>query len=199
MTAALHVVVLVALLAAVPVAAKEGVRARLATSIPLDAMPGTRLDVAWTLTSVDEDGQRRPFGASGVYVRLLSASGADAETGFAQGSTGQGSTGEYTATVVVPEGGIGDVEIGLVGLMSDATGTRRADALFPITNDPVPGAARAASPASEQRGSEPADTSSAQWILVGVVGSLVALAAVAVGLVRRRHARGETARTAGAP
>ena len=67
-------------------------------------------------------------------------------TGFAP--VGAYSAGEYEATVVVPEGGIGDVEIGLVAWRSDAAGTRRSDALFPITNDPVPGLARVDGPAS---------------------------------------------------
>jgi hypothetical protein len=136
---ALLVVAAVVVVAALTAAGKEGVKATLRTSIPLDAKPGTRLRVAWTLWYVDEEGRRQPFGASGVFVRLLSASGAGAEEGFATG--GPDERGEYAATVVVPEGGIGEVKIGLRGWRSDASGTRRADALFPITNDPLPGLA----------------------------------------------------------
>jgi hypothetical protein len=205
------VIAAVALVAALPVGAKEGVQATLTTKIPLDAGPGVRLKVAWTLASVDEDGQSLPFGASGVYVRLLSASGADAEAGFADSATGK-----YAATVVVPEGGIGDVEVGLVGWVNDASGTRRGDAFFPITNDPVPGArvpspgfpiclpddcvdpstsnpvpgaAHVPSPGAGQSGSEYADTRSTTWILIGLAASLLTLGVLAVAVLRRRHAR----------
>jgi hypothetical protein len=123
------------LVAALPAAAKEGVKATLLTRIPLDAPAGTRLDVAWTLTYLDH-GRRKPFGAGGVFVRLVSAAGAPAKTGFASGN------GDYRATVVVPEGGIGDVVIGLQGWTSGPEGTRESDLLFPITNDPLPGAFR---------------------------------------------------------
>lgn len=123
-----------ALVAALPAAGKEGVRATLLTSIPLDAPAGTRLEVAWKLTYRDH-GRLRPFGASGVFVRLTSAAGASSETGSTSGA------GAYRATVVVPKGGIGDVEIGLRGWTSGPDGTRESDALFPITNDPLPGAA----------------------------------------------------------
>jgi hypothetical protein len=147
-------VIAVALVAALPAVAKEGVKATLTTSIPLDAPAGTRLHVGWTLASPDGS----PFGAGGIFVRLASASGARAETAFARGDTGG-----YTATVRVPEGGIGDVVIGIRGFTSGATGTHNADVLFPITNDPVPGTIRAAGDSNT-------------WIFVLVVGSLCLLA-----------------------
>jgi hypothetical protein len=180
-----------ALVAALPVGAKEGVNATLTTRIPLDAPAGTHLKVAWTLFSVDEKGQREPFGANGVFVRLLSASGARAEQGVAP--IGAYSTGEYSATVVVPEGGIGDVKIGLMGWQSDATGARRSDAIFPITNDPLPGALRVATPASAQPVPERVDTGSRTWVFVVVAVVLSSLAALAVALVLRTK-RGSAAR-----
>jgi hypothetical protein len=162
-----------ALVAALPAAAKEGVKATLTTSIPLDAPAGTRLHVAWTLASADGT----PFGAGGIFVRLVSASGAGAETAFASAYTG-----EYTATVRVPEGGIGDVEIGIRGFTSGPTGRHRADVVFPITNDPVPGTARVVA-AHSARGPT-------IWIYVLVVGSLCALAVLAVALVWRKNSSG---------
>jgi hypothetical protein len=108
-----------AMVAALPAAGKEGVKATLATSIPLDTLAGTPLKVAWTLAYIDDKGNRRLFGAAGVFVRLRSASGGKATTAFAPMDGG-----EYAATVVVPEGGIGDVQIGLRGWVSDANGTR---------------------------------------------------------------------------
>src|SRR2546421_11798544 len=94
------------LVAAVPASAKEGVKATLTTQVPLTAKAGTRLHVAWTLWFL-ENGRRQPFGAGDVFARLLSASGAPAETAYVDGS------GEFAATGTVPEGGIGDVRIGL--------------------------------------------------------------------------------------
>lgn len=176
--------VAVALVAPLPVGAKEGVEATFITNVPLDAEPGNRLRLAWTLTSVDEDGQRRPFGASGVYVRLLSASGAAAETGFAR--TDVRADGEYAATVAVPEGGIGDVKIGLVGWVSDPRGTRRSDAFFPITNDPLPGAARVG-------GQSGSDANAMTWILLGVAGVVLSFGIAAVVLRRRLGGRARAA------
>jgi hypothetical protein len=152
-----------ALVAALPAAGKEGVQATLLTRIPLDAPAGTRLEVAWRLT-YREHGRRRPFGANGVFVRLESAAGASAETGLTSG------TGDYRATVVVPEGGIGDVQIGVRGWTSGPSGTHESDALFPITNDPLPGAARS-------------DRGWPSWIVVLVAAPLAVLAVL---LVRQR-------------
>lgn len=149
-----------ALVAALPAAGKEGVEVTLLTRIPLDAPTGTRLEVAWRLTYLDH-GRRRPFGAGGVFVRLTSAVGAGAETGFASGD------GDYRTTVVVPKGGIGDVQIGLQGWTSGPGGTRESDLLFPLTNDPLPGAVRS-------HGGWP------RWIVVLVAAPLGVLAVLAV-------------------
>lgn len=175
----------VALVAALPAAGKEGVKATLTTRMPLDAPAGTQLKVAWTLAYLDENGQRQPFGAGAVFAQLRGASGASAETGFA--SIGASLTGEYAATVVVPKGGIGDVEIGLRGWTSGATGTRRSDVLFPFTNDPVAGSARGASPASGRPGSEHTGTATT-WVFALVAAVLSTLAVLAVTLVRRKDA-----------
>jgi hypothetical protein len=180
-----------ALATALPAGAKEDVEATLATNIPLDAPAGTELTIAWRLFSVDEKGRRQPFGANGVFVRLLSASGAASTEGVAP--VGAHATGEYEAAVIVPEGGIRDVAIGLAGWVSDATGTRRSDMIFPITNDPIPRAAPISS-------APPGDsTSTSEWILIGVASLLGVLAAL-VGAVALRRRRGQdaTARSAAA-
>ena len=164
-----------ALVAALPAAGKEGVGATLLTRIPLDAPAGARIDVAWRLTYLDH-GRRRPFGAGGVFVRLRSAAGASAAKEFASGD------GEYRATVVVPKGGIVDVEIGLQGWTSGPGGTRESDLLFPITNDPLPGPARVSTPASTHR-----DTWWASWIVVLAAAVLATL--VVVGAFLAVHQR----------
>jgi hypothetical protein len=120
--------------------AKENVRATLTSPIPLHAPAGKRLVVSWLLRSRDESGRWHPFSAGEIFIRLVSATGDGAKTSFA--TPGPVTTGMHTASVVVPEGGIGDVQIGLRGYVSDIAGSRTSDMLFPITNDPLPGVAR---------------------------------------------------------
>lgn len=177
---------------AAPTGAKDDVKATLVTDIPFDAPAGTQIKVAWRLFYVDENGERRPFGANGVFVRLLSASGAASKEGVA--AIGAYDTGEYEAIVVVPEGGIRDIELGLMGWMSDAKGTRRSDQIFPITNDPVAGLAPI-SPASEGAGPGTSDTTSSTRSVV-LLSTLLSVLVLLTGafLVRRRRGDKATAR-----
>jgi len=168
-----------ALAAALPASGKEGVKATLTTTIPLDAPAGTSIKVAWTLAGVDENGRRYPFGASGVFVRLVSRSGAPATTGYAP--SGGPKTGEYAATVMAPEGGIADVRIGLRGFTSGVTGYRQSNMFFPITNDPLPGSPKMAAAPSATSGN------STKWIVILVAGTLCALGLVAFALAKRRE------------
>jgi hypothetical protein len=179
-----------ALVCALPAAAKDGVKATLTSDLPLDAERGTRLRVAWTLAYVD-DGRRRLFGAGGVFVRLVSASGAAAETAFAREDRGR-----YTATVTVPEGGIGDVEVGLRGWVSGEVERRPSDMLFPITNDPVPGVLRVASPPPNHPSAERSARGERTWVFVVAAGLLLAVG-VAVAVVARRVPRRAPAVQAG--
>jgi hypothetical protein len=153
----------------------------LETNVPLNAKPGTRLRVAWALTYLDPHGKRQPFGAGDVFVRLRSASGAAAKEGF--DSQGAHPTGEYAATVVVPKGGIGKVEIGLRGWTTGPGRTRRADVLFPITK-----AYMSFSPPVQPGLSERTSGGSTVWLIVGLA-SVLALCALAVAIVRRKHPR----------
>jgi hypothetical protein len=136
--------------------------------------------VAWTLTYLDEDGKRHPFGAGDVFVRLRSASGAAAKEAF--DSQGAHPTGEYAATVVVPKGGVGKVEIGLRGWATGPSRTRRADVLFPITK-----AYMSFSPPVQPGLSERTGGGSKVWLVVGLTSLLVC--ALAVAIVRRKHPR----------
>ena len=129
----------VALLATATLAeAKEDARARLTTPLPLGARPGTTLTMEWTVHVPDGNGASRPFGASSMFVRLLSRTGAEPTVGFADGG------GRFQTTLRVPAGGIGGVRVGLLGMRCDASGCRASDALFPLENDPFlsPGGAR---------------------------------------------------------
>jgi hypothetical protein len=159
-----------ALLVAVPAAAKEGVKATLKTPVPLDAKAGERIELAWTLAA--EDG-RGPFGASGIYVRLTAPEGAPAVTEYAGGDRG-----DYFASILVPKGGIGDIKIGLEGWRTDARGTRRADLTFPITNDPLPGP-----PQRSQASGGDAGRSEWAWVLAAAV----LLAAFGAARIRRQR------------
>jgi hypothetical protein len=114
-----------------PAAGKEGVKATLTSRIPIAAPAGTIVRVSWTLGYRDDHGQRHPFGGGGIFVRLLGRSRAGAQTALAHGTTGR-----YAATVRVPKGGIRGIQIGMPSWSSGPNGTRRADWLFPITNDP---------------------------------------------------------------
>jgi hypothetical protein len=184
-TVALCVVLSATLGSALPAAAKDGVHATLTTNVPLDARPGTKLTIGWRLAYA-EDGERHLFGASGVFVRLGSASGAAAETGYA---TEDG--GSYTSNIAVPEGGIGDVQIGLRGYTSGVR-TGRSDLLFPITNDPLPGEPRVASSRTARPVRGPAEGGT-RWMLVVAAGLLLTLATTAV-ITGRRALRNTRAR-----
>jgi hypothetical protein len=170
------------LICVLPASGKDGVEATLVRDIALDAEPGTRLEVAWTLAYGD-DGRPRLFGAGGVFVRLVSASGAVVETAFARGDRGH-----YTATVAVPEGGIGDVEVGIRGWVSGHVERRASDLLFPITNDPVPGVSRVDSSQPDQPRFERAESRERTWVFAVLTGSLFAVG-VAFVLARRKPRR----------
>ncbi len=124
------VVMGVALVVATLASAKESAVARLTTNLPLSAKPGSTVRVQWTVETLDASGERRPFGASGMFVRLLSRSGAPPTTGYDDGS------GRFETTIRVPEGGIGGVRAGLRGIRCGASGCQRSDAVFPLVNDP---------------------------------------------------------------
>jgi hypothetical protein len=162
-----------AALAAVPASAKEGVEATLVAPIPANAEPGETI-------AAEENGERQPFGAEGIYVKLLSASGGRPTVGDASGSAGGG----YTATVRVPEGGIGGITVGLMGWATDATGTRRSDAFFPVTNWPT--RTESATPAAGPAPSPPAEDGRPTLLIGGAALALV-LALAGVVVARRRR------------
>jgi hypothetical protein len=133
---------LLSLLAAPAVLAKEDVRATLVGGLDRDARPGEPITVAWKLA----DAEGRPFGAGGLFVRLRSAAGGWPVTAVTDGS------GRFTVRIAVPEGGIGGIEFGLQGWRTAAGETTRADVLFPLVNDPFAAApARPAAPAEDDR------------------------------------------------
>lgn len=110
--------------------AKEDARARLLSAVPIGAAPGTTVHVRWLVTVPDDSGRRQP--GPGGFVRLLSRTGAPSTTAYPHAPS---SPGRFSADVTVPDGGIGGIRIGLAGRACAAT-CRRADAIFPIENNP---------------------------------------------------------------
>ena len=100
------------LVAAAPVAAKEGAQAQLTTTIPRDATPGSTLAVEWD-AFMPSPVRRDPILGSPIFIRLLSAGAGKATE--ARGSEQPTQSGHYVAMVEVPVGGIRQVQIGLFG------------------------------------------------------------------------------------
>ena len=135
------------LVAAASAYAKDDVRATLENPAQLQrAAPGERVKIAWTLTeapqlpSLTTPGRvaPRPFGASGVYVRVRGAGGATPKSFAATSpSRARSQAGRYVADVTVPAGGIAAIAIGLEGFRTlPGQAPTRADTFFPIANDP---------------------------------------------------------------
>lgn len=133
----LAVAALAALAVAAPAAGKGDVRARIDGPVRCAAAAGSTITVAWRLTSV-EDGRRRPFGAGGVFVRLLSRSGARPAKAHAR-SERSARRGRYSAMVRVPRGGIRRLQIGLDGTRHVGDRIEPAPIYFRIENDPCSG------------------------------------------------------------
>lgn len=111
-----------AALAAAPALAKEGVTAKLVDPVRLGAKPGTKL--RFDLRLRDERG--RPFGAGGLYLRVLSCRRKVTHVPLRERSRGR-----FAATVIVPRGRIRRVTVGLPGWRMYPDGTEeRADAFF---------------------------------------------------------------------
>jgi hypothetical protein len=117
------VAVLVALVIAAAAGAKDGVVARLENPAVLRAAGGAKVTLIWTL----RDG-KRPFGASGIYVRL---------NGGWENPATELSTGRFRARLTIPRGGVRTLVIALMAWASTPTGTHRADWRIPIVNDPT--------------------------------------------------------------
>ena len=107
--------------AALPAAAKEGVRAVLTEPVDLSTPPREHMQIKWRL--LDEEG--RPFGASGIYLRVSRCGGGPRTV-----SARARGRGRYVARVRVPAGGIRRLLVGLQGWRITPTRTTRADRYF---------------------------------------------------------------------
>jgi hypothetical protein len=120
--------VLVAGLAAGSAGAKEGVEATLLTTFPQDAAPGSTVRIEFRLAELATG---RPFGAGGLFVRLLGPTGA-ATTADA---TPQTAPGRFVVNATVPDGGARGIRIGLRSISCAASCTSGA-MYFRIVNNP---------------------------------------------------------------
>jgi hypothetical protein len=124
------------LVMAASVVAKEGMTATLLGHPKLDAPGGTKIRVGFRLatTSAQAAAARCRRDPDRFYVQLYSKTGARSTRGDAD-SCGR----RMVATVRIPRGGVGRIEIKLRGWVTYPGGEqRRSDALIPITNDPFP-------------------------------------------------------------
>lgn len=170
---ALVVAIAVAVSVAPSVLAKE-IKARLTTPLPVHTSAGEVLTIGWTLGWSAPGSKEYPVDYPGVFVRLKSASGGSPTVGFA--APGSHRDGRYNAQVEVPQGGIGDVQVGLRG-----TGET-----FLVENNPFQRqATRTVSSGSQAVANKPPL----------LVAALVAVLAVllALGLIIDRHTRAAAA------
>jgi hypothetical protein len=117
-----------------PVAAKEGFEAQLDTPVSLGAAPGSSIEIGWRVARI-QDGQVTPMIGSPVFVRLVPPAG-KGESVTAFGTERPSGSGHYVATVIVPEGGIAAIEVGLRGQSCVDDGScATSDVLFPLTDD----------------------------------------------------------------
>ncbi len=134
-----------ALSLAAPALAKEGGEAVLDAPVPRDAVPGTTIEIGWTIViPLEGGGTGRMFGTP-TYVRLVSPDGTNEMQAYGHETAPE--SGHYVATVDVPSGGIGQVVIALAGTSCDAAGgCSQSDFVFPIVGDSLTAADPAAVP-----------------------------------------------------
>ena len=114
--------------------AKEDGLAAMDAPISGDADPGSTLDVGWS-TFMELEGIRQPFTGGSVFIRLTSPDGAN--TNEVVGRESPLGSGHFSASIVVPEGGIGEVTVGLIGEACNFGVCVRSDIIFPFVDDPV--------------------------------------------------------------
>jgi hypothetical protein len=118
------VVFAVALAVAAPATAKEGAQAHLLTPLPASPVPGTLITVRWTVDVPSASGRRVPFGAQGMFVRLIGRGGA-----MTSATSPQTHGPPYSVHIRVPRGGIRVVRFGLRA--------RPADVFFPLRGNAI--------------------------------------------------------------
>jgi hypothetical protein len=192
-----------------PVLAKDGMQARLDAPIPADAPPGTTIEVGWTTFQADEAGGRiAAFSGAPVSI-ALTPPGATQPATVVLGEESPSGSGHYTASVVVPDGGIAPdgVTIALRGESCENGVCQRSDLAFqlvgavltgvaaPPASAVVPPASTAPDPAS--MASDPAPTAGSSPVLVIALAAAIVVGLGAVLVGRRRRSAGDAAAQTG--
>lgn len=112
------------------------VEAWLDQPIPIAARPGSRIGLGIVLWDPRSKAVASP--ARAIFVRVHPAT---TEVKPLDVSAPQNWHGHYTATIEVPDDGLGPIEFGVPGTMCDDSGCQPSDWLFPIAGiGPPPGA-----------------------------------------------------------
>ena len=114
-------------------AAKEGAVASLDAPISPGTEPGTEIEVGWSAGWPDGAGGLDPIIGSPVFIRLTSADGS--ATVEASGTERPSGSGHYVATIRLPRGGVGLVEIGLRGESCVNGECTRSDLMFALADE----------------------------------------------------------------
>lgn len=122
----LPLAVAVAALAAPAASAKEGAQAHLLAPLPTRPIPGSLITVRWSVDVPGAHGTRVPFGAIGMFLRLLGRNGGSTSATAAQYRP------PYRVRIRVPAGGIRAVRFGLEGTSCDPSGCRPSPMFFPL-------------------------------------------------------------------
>lgn len=123
---ALLVAVVAAALTASTALAKEGAQAHFLAPLPTHPRPGSLIIVSWSVDVPGAHGKRTPFGAVGMFVRLV------ARNGTFTSATAQQYQPPYSARVRVPASGIASVRFGLEGTSCGPSGCKPSPAFFPL-------------------------------------------------------------------
>lgn len=114
-----------------PPVARNWVQATLTRPVPTNAPAGTIVRIQWKLWSRDQHGKIVSFDAGGIFARIVNPNHTAATRAAASGQHGR-----YQARVRVPTGGIGAIQVGIMGWSNGPHGRKPAPDLFPITNYP---------------------------------------------------------------
>ena len=115
-----------------PAAAKGDAMAALDAPIPPDADAGAELEIGWRAW-IPGGTSEWPFSGAPVFIRLTSPDGSSSTEAFGR-ETPKGS-GHYLATIQVPAGGVGRVEVGLFGESCVRGACTRSDILFELPEE----------------------------------------------------------------
>jgi hypothetical protein len=122
----LPLAVAVAALAVPAASAKEGAQAHLLAPLPAHPAPGSLITIRWSIDVPGARGKRVPFGAIGMFVRLVGRAGSSTSATAPQYQP------PYRVRIRVPAGGIRSVRFGLEGTSCGPAGCKPSPMFFPL-------------------------------------------------------------------